>query len=437
MIIRKHNAKELRIKRANTDWWINEKAVVAANGLTYIAYTTDMGEIHIKELDAKCSRTPSRDFCLCRLNCNYADEHNAPSLCILQNGTILVAYTGHGATGTLKLRVTQRPYDIFSFGPEKELAYNGPATYAQMFENTQKGEVWLFTRVDKVNWQFRCSKNAGADWSEPVTIIHSNAGGLFYVNIRKQLVTEKGKAAERWLFALYGHPYVSKDHTIRSGWIDSEGYLCRMTGERTGINIYGSARTGCPSLFPIEDLSVVYSSPAGTTVRLLSVAPTVPIRIGLATFCYPQDTEAIYRVATFRDGGWRLSAPVASSGTFLAPGQNDGSASYVAGMEFYYGVGEEGFSFHGGQINTNRLFLARAAESHWVLESYVSDDKGETYVFEQRIRELPLCDKIKIWRPTVPIFAQDNMPVYWHEGIYSAHTGGWHCDAVMLVEYDD
>lgn len=44
-------AKELRIKRANTDWWINEKAVVAPNGMTYIAYVTDMGEIHVKELD--------------------------------------------------------------------------------------------------------------------------------------------------------------------------------------------------------------------------------------------------------------------------------------------------------------------------------------------------------------------------------------------------
>ena len=31
---------------------------------------------------------------------------------------------------------------------------------------------------------------------------------------------------------------------------------------------------------------------------------------------------------------------------------------------------------------------------------------------------------IKIWRPTVPIHAQDNMPVYWHEGGYRCHTGG-------------
>ena len=89
-------SREIRIKRANTDWWIHEKAIVGMNGMTYIAYMTDMGEIHLKELDAKCSRTPSRDVCLCRLNCNYADEHNAPSLCVLDNGTIVVAYTGHG-----------------------------------------------------------------------------------------------------------------------------------------------------------------------------------------------------------------------------------------------------------------------------------------------------------------------------------------------------
>ena len=101
-------AKELRIKRANTDWWINEKAVVAANGLTYIAYVTDMGEIHIKELDAKCSKTPSRDFRLCKLNYNYADEHNAPSLCVLESGKIIVGYTGHNMEA-LRYRVTERP----------------------------------------------------------------------------------------------------------------------------------------------------------------------------------------------------------------------------------------------------------------------------------------------------------------------------------------
>ena len=57
-------AVQRRIKRANTDWWINEKAVVGKNGKTYIAYFNDMGEIHIKELDAKCSRALSRDVCL-------------------------------------------------------------------------------------------------------------------------------------------------------------------------------------------------------------------------------------------------------------------------------------------------------------------------------------------------------------------------------------
>ena len=438
MIIDLENAKEARIKRANTDWWINEKAIVADNGKTYIVYTTDMGEIHIKEFDAKNSNALSKDFCLCRLNCNYADEHNAPSLCILRDGTIIVAYTGHGVNGSLKYRITKKPYDIFSFDEEKALLYDGNATYAQLFENTLKNEVWLFTRVNKVNWQFRYSKNKGADWSEPVTFITSDAGGLFYVNIRKQLVTADSSAVERWIFALYGHPYVSKDHTIRSGIIDCEGYLCELTGERTKINIYGYDENGsCKSLFPLNDLSVVYKSPEGTTVRLLTVAPTVPIRVGLATFKYPDDKSAVYRVATFNGGEWLLSSPIADSGMFLAPGQTDGSASYVPGFEFYYGVGESGLSYHKGKINTNRIFLARKSEKYWLVESYVSENGGADYLLEQEIRKIPIERNIKIWRPTVPVFAEDNMPVYWHEGIYYGHTGAWHCDEVMLVDYDN
>ena len=54
-------SKEIRIKRANTDWWIHEQSMVGANGLTYVAYYNDIGEVRVKELVTKCSRAPSRD----------------------------------------------------------------------------------------------------------------------------------------------------------------------------------------------------------------------------------------------------------------------------------------------------------------------------------------------------------------------------------------
>ena len=122
--------REIRIKRANTDWWIHEQAMVGNNGKTYIAYYTDMGEVHVKEIDAKCSREKSRDVCLSRMNCNYADEHNAPSICVMDDGTIVVVYTGHGTTNDVHYRVTKNPYDIFSFGEEKILPYQASA-YSQ------------------------------------------------------------------------------------------------------------------------------------------------------------------------------------------------------------------------------------------------------------------------------------------------------------------
>ena len=178
-----------KIKRANTDWWIHEQAVVAENGKTYIGYVTDTGEIHVKEMDAKCSRAVSRDVCLRRLNNDYADEHNAPGLCVLRSGHILVVYTGHGRKQhELYYRITQTPYDIYSFGPEQTLSYEGGTTYAQLFENTVKNEIWLFCRVAKVNWQFRYSADGGKSWSEPKNFLHSDDGivevdvalGLYY-----------------------------------------------------------------------------------------------------------------------------------------------------------------------------------------------------------------------------------------------------------------
>lgn len=427
-------SREIRIKRANTDWWIHEQAMVGNNGKTYIAYYTDMGEVHVKEIDAKCSREKSRDVCLSRMNCNYADEHNAPSICVMDDGTIVVVYTGHGTTNDVHYRVTKNPYDIFSFGEEKILPYQASATYAQISENVRRGELWFFCRVDRVTWEFRYSKDKGETWSDPLKFLISDAGGLFYFDIRKQFVVERGKGVcERWFFALYGHPKISKDHTIRSGLFDAEGTLLKMNGDATDVNLYEGGR------IDLSSLDVVYDSPEGTTCRLLAVLPTVPYRVGFASFVCDQPETIAYHSATFGKDCFICSTPIASGGEFLSPATMiDGSQTYVGGMAYYYGVGDAGLHpYCPTQTYTDRIYLARFDGENRVLESYLTFDGGKTYEKEQTIRAIPKDKNKKIWRPIVPMFAQDNMPVYWHEGYYGAHTGGWHCDVVAYVEYDD
>ena len=133
------------------------------------------------------------------------------------------------------------------------------------------------------------------------------------------------------------------------------------------------------------------------------------------------------------------SAPIAPGGEFLSPDNMlDGSQTYLGGMAYYYGVGNAGLSKkHPAPTFTDCIFLARFDGENRVLECYHSADGGESYQPVQTIRSIPKESEIKIWRPIVPIYAQDNMPLYWHEGLYGAHTGGWHCDMVAYVEYDD
>ena len=115
----------------------------------------------------------------------------------------------------------------------------------------------------------------------------------------------------------------------------------------------------------------------------------------------------------------------------------DGSQTYVGGMAYYYGVGEEGLAYTDfAPTDTNRVYIARFDGTSRVLESYVSSDWGNSYRLEQVIRKIPKEENKKIWRPVVPMYAQDNLPVYWHEGTYGAHTGGWHSDVVMYIDYD-
>ena len=456
-------SKLRRIKRANTDWWINSKAIVADNGKTYIGYYTDMGEIHIKEMDAKCSKVPSRDYRLCTLNCTYADEHNSPSVCVLRSGRILVAYTGHKVKA-VKYRFTEKPYDISSFCPERSLPYDGAATYVQVYENTLRNELWMFSRVDGYKWVFRYSKDEGETWSEARVFLNTDPGekfdryvkqnniyvtelgetkSLFYFDVRKQDIITDERHDEQWLFALYGHPYKSMDHTIRSGIFRSDGQLLKCDGTPTDLNLFAND----DKILNLEELDTVYRAPQDTayTSRLLDVSSTLPLRVAYATFHMdtindPDPDKPTYYCATFRDGKWQTGEPICKAGEFLSRGIYDGSQTYLGGMAFYYGVGESGYETEFPKQTfapTNRIYIARFDGEARVLESYVTRDFGVHYTHEQTIRRIPAHEGIKIWRPTVPIHAQDNMPVYWHEGTYTAHTGGWHSDAVMLVEYDD
>lgn len=433
-MINLERTKEIRIKRANTEWWVNDRAVVGDNGMTYIAYMTDMGEIHLKELDAKCSRGVSRDVRLSKLNFNYADEHNAPSVCILESGKLLVAYTGHASGGVLHYRVTKRPYDIFSFGEERTIQFSASVTYAQMFENTARGEIWLFCRVDSVHWEFVVSRDGGESFGKPRRFLSSDDGGLFYFNIKKLYLPSERGAEEIWFFALYGHPRISRDHAIRTGIFRADGELYSTDGERKlGVNLLSS-----DALMDLNALDKVYEAPTGATVRLLDNAATLPLRVGFASFVLNESESGFYYSATFREGKWQISEPICPIGEFLTSGMIDGSQTYVGGMAYYYGVGEAGLHPNDpAPTCTNRLYIARYNGEGRVLESYLSIDCGRSYCHEQTLRFLPREENRKIWRPIVPIHAQDNLPVYWQEGTYTAHTGGWHSDAVALVEYDD
>lgn len=448
-MIHTEDCRKIKIKRANTDWWINEKAIVGKNGRTYIAYVTDMGEIHVKEFDAKCSKTPSRDVCLCWLNNNFADEHNAPGMCIMEDGRIIVAYTGHSSSGNvgyLRYCITEKPYDIGSFGPEQRLEFPGGVTYVQLSENTKKHQLWCFTRVNGKNWAHIYSVDGGRTWSEPTVFLKTNTTGqtwLYYLDIRK--LQMKGTEREYWFFAIYGHPR-SDDHVIRAGLFDDEGQLLHMDGSRTDFSLFEDG-----SAFALSMLEPLYEAPKDTTVRLLEVSPTYPLRVGLAAFSYadpettvtPLPETLTYYMARYRkETGWYLSAPICKGGEFLAPYIMDGAQTYVGGMACYYGVGDAGCDKLENYSTTDRVYIARFDGTARVLESYVTHDSGKTYTLEQTVRRIEATgdrneEQVKIWRPIVPIHAQDNLPVYWHEGTYSAHTGGWHADVCAYVEYDD
>ena len=81
---------------------------------------------------------------------------------------------------------------------------------------------------------------------------------------------------EQFFFALYGHPYKSMDHTIRSGIFRSDGQLLKCDGTPTDLNLY----VDDGKVIDLSELEPVYQAPADTAYS--SRLPAFPSAFGSA-----------------------------------------------------------------------------------------------------------------------------------------------------------
>lgn len=145
----------------NSAWsWYMDPRVMATSTATYLSSVRNNGDIQVTSIQRGTSEL-SHAVLHARFQ---ADDHNAPSLTEMPDGRIAAFWTGH-ATVPARYRISKKPGDITSFGPEQKLTGSGletqKSTYTTMLQ--LRGSAYrynLFTRRASDNaWVMTRSKD--------------------------------------------------------------------------------------------------------------------------------------------------------------------------------------------------------------------------------------------------------------------------------------
>lgn len=152
--------------------WIRPEAVgfKRVRDKLYWAFTSHSGAKGIAEYDFNSGKISKR--VLAKLN--VSDLHNDLAIHILDDGTIIAAYsTGHNMDKNVRIRKSVSPESLEYFTDEIVLPCEGTTTYAQLMKSSNK--LYLFYRTTDYKWAYRYSADDGDTWSDETILIVSDA----------------------------------------------------------------------------------------------------------------------------------------------------------------------------------------------------------------------------------------------------------------------
>ena len=142
-----------------------------ASNRTYLGWIDREGDIKVSSYD---HTTRWRTTAVVRWGLEI-DDHDNPSLHVLPGGRVMVFYSRHGGDH-MYYRVTRRPEDVTSWGPERTIPTNSPGERGYTYPNpvslkAEPAPLWLFWRGGNYHPTFSTSADGGDSWSKARTLI--------------------------------------------------------------------------------------------------------------------------------------------------------------------------------------------------------------------------------------------------------------------------
>lgn len=166
------------------EWFQKPAAVrhVGAYNRTYISWMENTGKIQVRYYDHGTGRWGSIvtvDDLVPDFAANANDDHNAPMLHILANGTIQIFYFVHHAADSIFMKTSSNPEDITSWSARTNISDNSTQihSYPQTRTLTSGSQILFYRRGvhdNSTEW-FKISADGGATWSAATKLIDYGA----------------------------------------------------------------------------------------------------------------------------------------------------------------------------------------------------------------------------------------------------------------------
>lgn len=218
-------------------WWTQPLAVKRGSDTFFTAVTL--------EGYWRVFRNDSTDYV--QLGTGNQDDHNVPCVVAEAGKDIIVFYTQHGVTSTVKYKKCSTwP----TFGSEQTITFPYGTTYVNTITDPVNDTIYLFTRSSEQKWYVTKSTDWGDTWSTPILFFESSVTNARMYCLIQPSESESGA----FHLAATGHP--SDDwKTIRYGKIDifngeitsNEAYVANLDGTDLPLNEYSLEKAWEPS----------------------------------------------------------------------------------------------------------------------------------------------------------------------------------------------
>jgi protocatechuate 3,4-dioxygenase beta subunit len=383
-------------------WFQDPRAVhyVGAHDRTYIGYVTSTGDVDVVSEDAG-----SATLAHTTLHAGFQrDDHAAPGLEVLPSGQIAVFYAKHTGSA-MYYRISTRPEDITSFGPEHTVGVNtaGAAgyTYANPIYLSAEKRTYLFFRA--------ANSKPAVTWSDDNLKTWAPAQPLLSGSAVRPYVKYATNGTDK-IFITFddGHPRDVAHNSVyaltySNGQLTTmDGTAVATMGQPAGLFSVPPAPVNIASVPPFYD----GSGPDGKAWVQDAALDSKGNPVVLFASFPNGDSDHHYHYARWDGKQWQQTDFTTAGGSIDAGGQEP---DYSGGM-----------SLDPNDVST--VYTSREINGQWEIQQWHTGDGGKTFDSPVAITQ---NSTQKNARPVIPWGPAGPVKVLWMSGTYTNWKAGY------------